>query len=184
MANTNYTDLTAQLKTVTNEPSDNGNRRGYRQARAYIMSSGLSDDQKELVRKALNKTATPNGGYFYNSNGIRGALEAIFELSAANDDSFDPEPPKTLTVEQFTDMVKSGRIFGVSFIKRTTGELRTMTARLGVKKFLRGGELSYSPAKKHLLTVFDMSAKGYRSIPFEGIKQVSIGGQSYDFGGA
>ena len=32
----------------------------------------------------------------------------------------------------------AGKIFGVSFIKRTTGEARHMTARLGVSKGVTG----------------------------------------------
>ena len=183
MANANYTALIEQLKTVSNPPSDSGNRRGYSTARAFIMESDLSDAQKELVRSELHKAADTNQGYHYNSNGVYGALKAIESLVAANDDSFDPEPPTTLSASQLTDMVKGGRIFGVSFIKRTTGELRTMSCRLGVKKFLKGGKLAYSPAEKQLLTVFDMSKKAYRCIPLDAVQSISAGGQTYNLGG-
>ncbi len=183
MAKKDYTALIEQLKTVSNEPSDSGNRRGYKQARAFIMNSALSDEDKETIRFELHSGADTNEGYYYNSNGVVQAIEAISKLSAANDDLFDPQPLTKLTIDQFIAKAETGKIFSISFIKRTTGELRMMTARLGVKKFLKGGELAYSPAKKQLLTVFDMSAKGYRSIPYEGIKQVSIEGQSYCFGG-
>jgi len=182
MANANYTALIEQLKTVSNPPSDSGNRKGYAVARAFIMKSDLSDAQKEIVRSELHKAADTNQGYHYNSNGVQGALKAIESLVAANDDSFDPEPPTTLSAMQLTDMVKGGRIFGVSFIKRTTGELRAMSCRLGVKKFLKGGKLSYSPAEKQLLTVFSMSDKGYRSIPLDSIQSVSVGGQTFSVG--
>lgn len=180
MAKANYTALIEQLKTVSNPPSDSGNRRGYSQARAFIKESDLSDAQKELVSDELHKAADTNKGYHYNSNGVHGALKAIESLVAANDDSHDPEPPTTLSASELTNMVKGGRIFGVSFIKRTTGELRTMTCRLGVKKFLRGDKLSYSPAEKRLLTVFSMRDKGYRSIPLDSIERVSVGGRSFN----
>jgi len=179
MANANYTALIEQLKTVSNSPSDSGNRIGYSTARALIMESDLPDAHKEIVRAELHKAADTNQGYHYNSNGVHGALKAIESLVAANDDSFNPEPPTTLSVSQLTDMVKGGRIFGVSFVKRTTGELRTMSCRLGVKKFLRGGQLAYSPAEKQLLTVFDMGKKAYRCIPIEGIQSLSVGGNQY-----
>lgn len=178
-----YTALTNQLKTVSNQPSDSGNRRGYSQARAFIMESDLSDAQKELVRAELHKAADNNQGYHYNSNGVHGALEAIAKLEAANDDLYEPQPPTPLSIGELMAKVESGKIFGVSFIKRTTGELRTMSCRLGVKKFLHGGKMAYSPAEKKLLTVFSMSDKGYRSIPFEGIQSVSVGGQSYSLAG-
>ena len=176
MAKTNYKALIEQLETISNEPSDSSNRRGYAQARAFIISSELTDDQKELMRKELHRGADTNQGYHYNSNGISEAISAISKLSAANDDLFDPTLPQSLTITQLINKLESGEIFGVSFIKRNTGELRTMSARLGVKKFLRGGNLSYSPAEKQLLTVFDMAKKGYRSIPLDAIKRVSVGG--------
>jgi hypothetical protein len=70
-----------------------------------------------------------------------------------------------------------GRIFGVRFVKRSTGELRTMNCRLGVTSHLQGGERSYDPDAKGLVTVFDMHKNGYRSIPVEGIVAVSQGGE-------
>ena len=177
-----YKALTEQLETISHEPSDSANRRGYSEARAFIIDSDLPGDHQELVRKALHIGADTNQGFWYNSNGVEQAIEAIKSLEPANDDSFNPEPPKPITTTQLTDMVNNGRIFGVSFIRRTTGELRTMSCRLGVKKFLRGGKLSYSPAEKQLLTVFSMSDKGYRSIPLESIQRVSVGGQTFSVG--
>jgi len=104
-------------------------------------------------------------------------------LDPANDGSVDPEPPKSITLSQFIQKVDNGRIFGVKFLKRTTGELRTMSCRLGVKKFLRGGQLAFCPAEKQLLTVFDMVAKGYRSIPLDGVRSVSVDGQIFSING-
>ncbi len=40
---------------------------------------------------------------------------------------------------------ENGRIFTVVYKKRTNGEERTMTCRLGVHKHLKGGELGYDP---------------------------------------
>lgn len=78
-----------------------------------------------------------------------------------------------------------GRIFGVTFVKRTTGELRTMACRLGVRSRLHGGVLKYNPTEKNLLIVFDVNIPdelnrgAYRSIPIENIKSLTIEGETY-----
>src|SRR5574343_645570 len=63
-----------------------------------------------------------------------------------------------------------GRIFEVEFIKRSTGELRKMTARMKVTKYLKGGTQPYKPKEHNLITVFSMADKGYRNISVENIK--------------
>lgn len=82
-----------------------------------------------------------------------------------------------------SNLVNGGKIFSVTFVKRTTGELRQMRCRMGVKKHLKGGSKAYDPKAKNLLSVFDMEAKGYRSIPVEAIRSLSIGGQTFNFEG-
>lgn len=77
-------------------------------------------------------------------------------------------------------LASNGRIVGVEFIKRSDGTIRRMQCRLGVTSHLKG-DLGSGPAynaREHgLLTVFDMApGKGYRSIPTEGITQVSVNG--------
>ena len=74
----------------------------------------------------------------------------------------------------------ASEVFTVSFIKRSTGELRVMNCRFGVKKHLQGGELAYNPKEKNLLMVFDMQAKGYRSISLEGVESATINKVSYE----
>jgi hypothetical protein len=69
-----------------------------------------------------------------------------------------------------------GKIFSIKFIKRSTGELRSMVCRTGVKKHLAGGEPAYDPKSKGLIWVYDMSKAGYRSIPEEGIQEILIDG--------
>lgn len=83
----------------------------------------------------------------------------------------------------FSKLVADGHIFTVEFIKRTTGELRKMKCRTGVKKHLKGGTLAYSPKDNGLLTVYDLEAKGYRSIPVQNVQRLSVGGQTFTFGG-
>jgi len=72
-----------------------------------------------------------------------------------------------------------GKIFGVSFIKRTNGEIRTMSARRGVSKGVNGEGLKYDPESKQLLTVYDMHKQGYRMINTNDILNLSINGNRY-----
>ncbi len=80
-----------------------------------------------------------------------------------------------------------GRVFGVKFIKRTTGELREGRFRLGytVQKGLVGGELRYSPSEKGLITAYRMagdqsvSEGERRMIPIEGITEITVDGESF-----
>ena len=71
-------------------------------------------------------------------------------------------------------------MFSVVFIKRTTGEVRRMLCRTGVKKYLSGGELKFVPIRKGLLSVYDMQSKGYRFINLETLVSFKLGGISYE----
>lgn len=80
-----------------------------------------------------------------------------------------------------------GTVFGVEFIKRTTGELRVMNCRLDVKKYTVGGELPYKPADYNLIPVWDVNLgkngggkEGYRMINAEGITKLTVGGEIYE----
>jgi hypothetical protein len=68
--------------------------------------------------------------------------------------------------------LNDGRIFGVHFVKRTTGEVRHMVCRTGVTKHLKGGDKSYDAAAKKLLTVYDVQKEGYRSIPLDAVIKI------------
>jgi len=66
-----------------------------------------------------------------------------------------------------------GKFFSVRFIKRTTGEPRHMNCRLGVQKHLKGGDKPYDDREHRLVTVYDLQAKGYRSIPLENLFEIN-----------
>lgn len=91
---------------------------------------------------------------------------------------------KTITATEAAEMLTSteGKIFSVVFVKRTTGELRTMVARTGVKAHLKGGDAAYKFSAKSLLSVYDLQAKGYRAIPLEAIVSLKTGGEEYTVG--
>jgi hypothetical protein len=80
-----------------------------------------------------------------------------------------------------TDPRNSGRgeFFTVTFVKRTDGTTRTMNARLGVRRYLKGGDLPYDAAAKELLPVFDAQKGNYRMIDLRSIISAKLGGQEY-----
>ena len=67
-----------------------------------------------------------------------------------------------------------GKIFSVHFIKKD-GTLRKMTARLGVKKHLKGGQKSYNDKDFNHLTVFDLVKRGYRTINLNTVQKLTCG---------
>ena len=87
--------------------------------------------------------------------------------------------------KQATDLIKGskGRVFGVQFIKRSTGEVRKMSARTGVTKYVTGEGLKFSPSKKNLITVFDMNKQGYRMINLEGLTSLKLNGSTMEVEG-
>ena len=90
---------------------------------------------------------------------------------------------------------QQGTIFTVTFVKRTTGETRTMNARLGVKRGVTGVGMAYKPSEKNLIACYDVekakemkaqgmddvtaAKKSYRMINLEGIIDLTVKGQSY-----
>lgn len=89
-----------------------------------------------------------------------------------------------LTPEQVRELLDPNQWFGVTFTKRTTGEDRVMTARLGVRKHLKGGERAYDFSAKGLLGVWEKDAvgargpkdTGYRTVPIENLTEIRAKG--------
>ena len=83
--------------------------------------------------------------------------------------------------------MQSGKLFSCEFVKRSTGERRTMLARTGVKIGLTGKGANYSFSEKNLLPVVDMNIynktkninDSRKAIPLEKIIWVQIGGFKY-----
>ena len=67
-----------------------------------------------------------------------------------------------MNIQQFKNEVK-GNFFRACFVKKD-GSVREMTARFGVKKYLKGGELGYLPEEHNYIVVFDVDKKEYRTI--------------------
>jgi hypothetical protein len=60
-------------------------------------------------------------------------------------------------------LATNGKFFSVSFVKKD-GTKRKMTARLGVKKNIKGIGMKYDPSERNLIVVFDIHKKAYRMI--------------------
>jgi hypothetical protein len=73
----------------------------------------------------------------------------------------------------------AGRVFGVSFIKRTDNTLKTLNARFGVTSALKGGKAAYKAADKGLMTVYDINAQSYKSINLSALKSLTVDGEVY-----
>lgn len=84
-----------------------------------------------------------------------------------------------MTTQQATrtirGMLGDARIFGATFIK-ANGEERTGSFRLGVDK-RKGGSLNYDPESRGNLIVWDMNARGYRTIPLDRVKVLRVRGR-------
>jgi len=68
----------------------------------------------------------------------------------------------------------NGKVFRVTFTKRSTGEDRELICRLGVSKGITGKGMSYDAPDKGLMVVYDFENKGYRMIALEGLKELKF----------
>jgi len=70
-----------------------------------------------------------------------------------------------------------GKEFVVNFIKKDSTK-RKMVAKTGVTEFLKGG--TYTGAKyENLVPVYDVEAKGYRSINTDTVIDIEVDGKLY-----
>ena len=92
----------------------------------------------------------------------------------------------TITHDQAKDLIlnSNGGFFTVKFIKRKTGESRTLNCTRNYKHLLAGGQAKYDASAKNLIVVLEASArktgKQYmKSIPVDGITDLRINGARY-----
>lgn len=96
-----------------------------------------------------------------------------------NLDNLEFEPKEFMHVDEFRDVV-GGKIFSAKFVKKD-GEIRVIRARLGVKKALKGGELTYNPSEHNYLVVFDLDKAQYRTINFNTLLEIKYCKQEWEF---
>lgn len=86
-----------------------------------------------------------------------------------------------MTLQEFVDRAREkGHIFAVEFVKRADGTVREMVCRTGVTKGTHCGSMGYDPRDHGLLPVYDMKAQGFRSIPVDAIRHLSMDGVRYE----
>lgn len=101
---------------------------------------------------------------------------------------------ETLTQAQAADMIRKnhgGRIFSVTFIKRSTGSPRRMTGRIGVTQEVTGAGQKFNPRDHHLITMrefvgrqgpkgrmFNVGAQ-WRHVSIEGITSLRMGKKEF-----
>lgn len=73
--------------------------------------------------------------------------------------------------------ILGSNIFGARFRKRD-GTLRTGSFRLGVHKDLTGAGLSYDPAARGNLIVYDMTKRAYRTIRLDAVEELTVRGRA------
>ena len=70
----------------------------------------------------------------------------------------------------------AGRFVTVVFEKKD-GTMRTLTGRMGVTKWLKGGQSTLD--KDQFITIYDVVNKGYRAINRDSIMSVTINHQQH-----
>lgn len=76
-------------------------------------------------------------------------------------------------------LTKNGQIFGVRFFKKD-GSARSMCARLGVRKGIKGVGKAWDRADyPNLVTVFDMASDDFRHVNMDTVQSVTAKGNVY-----
>lgn len=95
----------------------------------------------------------------------------------AEGDFMDPKD-----VEKILDESK-GKIVSVTFVKRTTGEERTLVGRIGKNYKPPGGKdpLGGKAGRRarNLFTIYDMQKGGFRMVSMDSVLSIKAGGKRY-----
>ena len=86
----------------------------------------------------------------------------------------------------------NGQFFSVQFKKRSTGEIRTIVGRTGVRKGVNGHGMRYNPADHDAITVWDNGnvpnaegekSQGHKTVPLNDLREVRAGGAKFRVAG-
>jgi hypothetical protein len=66
--------------------------------------------------------------------------------------------------EKFVQETSNRKVFTVTFVKRTNGELRRLNGLRGVTKGVKGVGHSFNPTEKGLLCVYDLKKSDFRFV--------------------
>lgn len=99
-------------------------------------------------------------------------------LEALEDSVVPVEKIKRAKVEAFLQSLK-GKMFGVDYVKQDKS-FRSLTGRLNVTAPLKGGENKVEALDRPYLTVYDVVAKGYRTVNLDTARRLRVNGTVYD----
>jgi hypothetical protein len=72
----------------------------------------------------------------------------------------------------------NGKFFTAVF-KKKDGSIRELNGRLGVTAYLKGGENKVVKPSNSYVTVYDVQAKGYRTLNLATLEELRLGGKVY-----
>lgn len=91
--------------------------------------------------------------------------------------SVQPQNLNRMNLKTFIQGLK-GRIVSIDFTK-LDGTKRTLVGRLGVKSQSKGGANMVEQMDRPYLTMFDMQAKGYRTVSLDTVSDLRCKGYTY-----
>jgi hypothetical protein len=137
---------------------------------------------RTLIKEAIRKTLKEQEDLTPIDPGPGQEPANIPTSDEAPSEAETPEVPSgNISKEEAKQLIKDtkGKFFIATFTKKD-GTERVMNARLGVKAYLKGGDLPYNPDEKGLIPVYDMKNSGYRMININTIKKLKIGNNEYN----
>lgn len=99
-------------------------------------------------------------------------------LEAADESVVPVECIKRSKVEGFL-LALNGKMFGIDYIKKDRS-FRSLTGRLDVTAPLKGGENKVEALDRPYITVYDVQAKGYRTVNLDTARRLRVNGKVYD----
>lgn len=70
-----------------------------------------------------------------------------------------------------------GQFFSIRY-QKIDGSIRTLSCRLGVKKYLKK-DATFRTPREDVITVYDLQKKNYRSLRVERIQSIKVAGETY-----
>jgi hypothetical protein len=137
---------------------------------------------RTLIKETIRKTLKEQEDLTPIDPGPGQEPASIPTSDEAPSEAETPETPSgVITKDEAKRLIKDtkGKFFTVTFTKKD-GTERVMNARLGVKVYLKGGELPYNPDEKGLIPVYDVKTGGYRMVNVNTIKKLKIGNNEYN----
>jgi len=136
---------------------------------------------RTLIKEAIRKTLKEQEDLTPIDPGPGQEPANIPTSDEAPSEAETPEVPSgNISKEEAKQLIKDtkGKFFTATFTKKD-GTERVMNARLGVKAYLKGGDLPYNPDEKGLIPVYYMKNSGYRMVNINTIKKLKIGNNEY-----